>query len=142
MSVSASYDNDVIVLDTILPCSVLGGPGHDRIAGGWSHDGISGGDGTDVIYGRGGSDWVSGNHGNDILSGGYPPAGAFNYPGQFDIDVFKKDVDGIVLDDAADRLFESPDGLVDIFIVESAMQGMASWLVDVVETDDPYDIYW
>ena len=68
--VEAFGGDDVIVNNTALPSTILGGAGDDKIAGGAGRDSISGGDGKDRLDGRDGSDTLAGNAGNDTLGGG------------------------------------------------------------------------
>lgn len=140
--------NDVIINDTDIESVIIGGWGHDRILGGLVHDGIDGGLGADVIFGSSGEDFIGGHHGNDIISGGFPPPGAFTYPGKFNISAFLEDVDGVVWDGEQDSLMEGffddqneiySDDLCDIYFVETAREGIVSWLVDDILTEDPKD---
>lgn len=64
-------DDSVIISPRILiPATIRGGPGNDRLRGGGGPDKIVGGAGNDVLMGEAGNDWLFGGPGNDWLLGG------------------------------------------------------------------------
>ena len=144
--ITGDLGDDIIVNDTNIDCGIDGHEGSDVIIGGFGDDVLWGYHGSDIIFGRSGEDWIAGHEGNDILNGGYPPAGAVAYPGQFDLMVFLGDIDGLVTDFEEDWLNDTgphagvnSDGYMDFFYVEWEQDGMISWLIDKVSTDDPLD---
>jgi Ca2+-binding RTX toxin-like protein len=68
---SGAGDDSVIVSPRILiPATIRGGSGNDRLRAGGGPDKIIGGPGHDVLIGEGGSDWLYGGPGDDWLLGG------------------------------------------------------------------------
>jgi Ca2+-binding RTX toxin-like protein len=64
-------DDSVGVSGSIMvPVTLRGGPGADRLTGGGGPDKLVGGPGDDHLYGRGGADVLYGGSGNDVLYGG------------------------------------------------------------------------
>jgi Ca2+-binding RTX toxin-like protein len=64
-------DDSVIVSPRILvPATLRGGPGDDRLRGGGAADKILGGPGSDALLGEAGDDWLFGEAGDDWLLGG------------------------------------------------------------------------
>ena len=64
-------DDSAIVSPKILvPVTLRGGPGDDRLYGGGAADKLVGGPGEDTLIGRAGNDAIYGGPGNDRLSGG------------------------------------------------------------------------
>jgi Ca2+-binding RTX toxin-like protein len=64
-------DDSVIISPKIMvPTTLRGGPGKDRLRGGGGADKILGGPGRDYLLGGGGSDWLFGEAGKDWLLGG------------------------------------------------------------------------
>jgi Ca2+-binding RTX toxin-like protein len=64
-------DDSVIVSPKILvPVTLRGGPGNDRLRGGGGADKLVGGAGDDVLQGAGGNDGLYGGPGDDQLLGG------------------------------------------------------------------------
>ena len=55
----------------LVPVTILGGPGDDRLIGGQSNDKLLGGDGGDRMRGEGGNDAILGGAGPDIAYGGW-----------------------------------------------------------------------
>jgi RTX calcium-binding nonapeptide repeat (4 copies) len=65
-------DDVVEVGDKVLvPVTLSGGPGDDRMFGGLGEDKLSGGDGFDRLQGGGGSDSIAAGAGSDIAMGGW-----------------------------------------------------------------------
>lgn len=144
--ITGDEGNDIIINDTNIDCGIDGHMGNDVIIGGFGNDVLWGYLGNDIIFGRSGQDWIAGHEGNDIINGGYPPAAAVAYPGLFDLDTLLSDLDGLVTDYEEDWLNDTgpnagvnSDGFMDFYFVEWEQDGMLSWLVDVVSTDDPLD---
>jgi len=68
---AGSGSDSVIVSPKILvPATLRGGPGNDRMRGGGAADKLVGGGGADQLYGHGGNDWLFGGSGDDLLYGG------------------------------------------------------------------------
>jgi Ca2+-binding RTX toxin-like protein len=68
---AAAGDDSVIISPRILiPATIRGGSGNDRLRAGGGPDKIIGGPGHDVLIGEGGSDWLYGGPGDDWLLGG------------------------------------------------------------------------
>jgi Ca2+-binding RTX toxin-like protein len=64
-------EDSVIVSPRIMvPATIRGGPGDDRLRGGSGADKIIGGAGQDVLLGERGNDWLFGGPGGDELRGG------------------------------------------------------------------------
>jgi hypothetical protein len=64
-------DDTVAVASAVLvPVTMRGGPGRDKLIGGGGSDKLIGGDGNDRLAGRGGDDLIFGGPGNDELIGG------------------------------------------------------------------------
>lgn len=64
-------DDSVIISPKILvPSTLRGGPGNDRLRGGGGADKVLGGPGTDSLLGHGESDWLLGGADEDWLFGG------------------------------------------------------------------------
>jgi Ca2+-binding RTX toxin-like protein len=68
--------NDQFTNDTAIPCTALGGEGHDDLIGGSAADYLVGGNGDDSMEGRQGNDTTKGGAGGDVY--GYNPAAAGN----------------------------------------------------------------
>lgn len=67
---AGSGDDSVIISPKILvPATLRGGPGDDRMRGGGGPDKLVGGPGADILYGHGGDDWIFGGPGDDWLYG-------------------------------------------------------------------------
>jgi Ca2+-binding RTX toxin-like protein len=67
---AGSGDDSVIISPKILvPATLRGGPGDDRMRGGGGPDKLIGGPGADILYGHGGNDWIFGGSGDDWLYG-------------------------------------------------------------------------
>jgi Ca2+-binding RTX toxin-like protein len=68
---SGPGDDSVIISPKILvPATLRGGPGDDRLRGGGGADKVLGGPGDDYLRGEGGNDWLLGGAGEDWLWGG------------------------------------------------------------------------
>jgi Ca2+-binding RTX toxin-like protein len=68
---SGPGDDSVIISPKILvPATLRGGPGRDRLRGGGGADKVLGGPGDDYLRGEGGNDWLLGGAGEDGLWGG------------------------------------------------------------------------
>lgn len=63
-------DSVVVSREVLIPTTLRGGPGGDRLVGGSGPDRLIGGAGGDVLVGRGGDDSLFGGPGNDRLLGG------------------------------------------------------------------------
>lgn len=64
-------DDSVIISPKILvPATLRGGAGGDRLRAGGGADKIVGGPGNDIMLGHGGKDWLFGGAGEDWLYGG------------------------------------------------------------------------
>lgn len=64
-------EDSVIVSPRIMvPATIRGGPGDDRLRGGGGPDKILGGPAHDVLLGADGDDWLFGDTGPDWLNGG------------------------------------------------------------------------
>lgn len=64
-------DDSVIVSPKILvPVTLRGGPGGDRMRGGGAADKLVGGPGNDFLFGHGADDWLFAGSGDDWLYGG------------------------------------------------------------------------
>jgi hypothetical protein len=63
-------DRVTLSSEILVPATIRGGPGDDRLLGGSAADKISGGSGNDLLGGRVGNDWLIGGPGNDRLLGG------------------------------------------------------------------------
>lgn len=66
----AGADSVIISPRILIPATIRGGPGNDRLRGGGGSDKIIGGPGNDVLIGEGGNDWLFGGPGADWLLGG------------------------------------------------------------------------
>jgi len=64
--------NDSVIISTkiLVPATLRGGPGRDRLRGGGGADKVIGGPGDDSLLGEGGNDWLFGGAGEDWLWGG------------------------------------------------------------------------
>jgi hypothetical protein len=65
-----SSDNSLELVAKVLPCTIVGVAGHDRLIGTPGRDRMCGRAGNDIIEGRAGGDWLDGGSGNDRLTGG------------------------------------------------------------------------
>jgi Ca2+-binding RTX toxin-like protein len=63
-------DSAVISPKILVPVTLRGGPGDDRLYGGGAFDKLVGGPGEDILVGRAGNDALYGGPGNDRLYGG------------------------------------------------------------------------
>jgi Ca2+-binding RTX toxin-like protein len=63
-------DHVIISPKIIVPTTLRGGPGDDRLRGGSGADKILGGPGHDTLYGMQAQDWLFGGPGEDWLYGG------------------------------------------------------------------------
>lgn len=72
ISIDARGGNDHVELvgRIMIPATILGGSGDDRLIGGYGNDIIRGGIGRDTIDGRSGDDQLLGDGGSDIIDGG------------------------------------------------------------------------
>jgi hypothetical protein len=79
ISINGFGGNDLIVNETDVPCTLVGGDGRDTLRGGGGddqlrgqrgNDSLAGGSGGDIILGGGGADSISGNAGSDYIQGG------------------------------------------------------------------------
>jgi Ca2+-binding RTX toxin-like protein len=62
-------DSVIISPKILVPATLRGGPGNDRMRGGAGPDKLLGGPGGDFLYGHGGNDWIFGGSGEDWLYG-------------------------------------------------------------------------
>jgi Ca2+-binding RTX toxin-like protein len=69
-NVGAGDDSVIISPKIIVPATLRGGPGNDRLRGGGGADKILGGSGADSLLGHGGNDWLLGGADEDWLFGG------------------------------------------------------------------------
>jgi hemolysin type calcium-binding protein/uncharacterized protein DUF11 len=65
-----SSDNSLELVAKVLPCTIVGVAGHDRLIGTPGRDRMCGRAGNDIVEGRAGGDWLDGGSGNDRLTGG------------------------------------------------------------------------
>lgn len=63
-------DSAMISPKIMIPTTLRGGPGNDRLRGGGGADKLVGGAGDDYLLGSGGDDWLYGGSGEDRLYGG------------------------------------------------------------------------
>lgn len=70
VSGGAGDDSVIISPKILIPATLRGGPGDDRLRGGGGDDKIVGGSGNDILLGHGGKDWLFGGPGKDWLFGG------------------------------------------------------------------------
>jgi Ca2+-binding RTX toxin-like protein len=70
VNAGAGNDSVIISLKILVPATLRGGPGNDRMRGGGAADKLVGGPGNDQLYGHGGNDWLFGGSGDDSLYGG------------------------------------------------------------------------
>jgi RTX calcium-binding nonapeptide repeat (4 copies) len=63
-------DSAIISAKILIPVTLRGGPGDDRLCGGGAFDKLVGGPGDDTLIGRAGNDALYGGPGDDRLSGG------------------------------------------------------------------------
>jgi hypothetical protein len=63
-------DSVIISPEILVPTTLRGGPGDDRMRGGGGADKVVGGPGDDALLGHGGNDWIFGGPGDDWLYGG------------------------------------------------------------------------
>jgi Ca2+-binding RTX toxin-like protein len=63
-------DSVFFTSDILVPVTIRGGAGNDRLFGGGAADKILGGPDDDYVVGRRGDDWLLGGPGRDRLSGG------------------------------------------------------------------------
>jgi Ca2+-binding RTX toxin-like protein len=70
--VNTAGGNDFVSFssDILIPVTIRGGSGRDRLSGGGASDKIVGGPDDDVLTGRRGDDWILGGPGKDRLLGG------------------------------------------------------------------------
>jgi Ca2+-binding RTX toxin-like protein len=70
--VNAGGGDDSVIISPkiVVPVTLRGGPGDDRLRGGAGPDKLVGGVGNDVLLGVGGDDWLYGGQGKDWLYGG------------------------------------------------------------------------
>jgi Ca2+-binding RTX toxin-like protein len=69
VNAGAGEDSVVISPKILVPATLRGGPGTDRMRGGGAPDKLVGGPGDDFLYGYGGNDWIFGGSGKDGLYG-------------------------------------------------------------------------
>jgi Ca2+-binding RTX toxin-like protein len=69
-NVGAGDDSVIISPKIIVPATLRGGSGNDRLRGGGGADKILGGSGADSLLGHGGNDWLVGGADDDLLFGG------------------------------------------------------------------------
>jgi Ca2+-binding RTX toxin-like protein len=69
-NVGAGDDSVTISPKIMVPATLRGGPGDDRLRGGGGADKVLGGPGADFLLGHGGNDWLFGGAGDDLLFGG------------------------------------------------------------------------
>jgi hypothetical protein len=63
-------DSAIVSPKILVPVTLRGGPGDDRLYGGGAADKLVGGPGEDILIGRAGNDALYGGPGNDQLFGG------------------------------------------------------------------------
>lgn len=70
--VNAGAGDDAVVTSpkVLVPTTLRGGPGRDRLRAGSGADKVIGGAGDDSLLGSGGDDWLLGGPGKDMLFGG------------------------------------------------------------------------
>jgi hypothetical protein len=70
--VNAGPKGDSIILsrEVLVPVTLRGGSGDDKLVGGAGNDKLIGGAGDDILVGRAGDDWLYGGSGDDKLVGG------------------------------------------------------------------------
>jgi Ca2+-binding RTX toxin-like protein len=70
--VNAGGGEDYVIISPkiLIPTTLRGGPGRDRLRGGGGADKLVGGSGNDSLLGEGGEDWLFGGPGEDMLWGG------------------------------------------------------------------------
>jgi Ca2+-binding RTX toxin-like protein len=68
--VGGGNDSVIISPKILVPSTLRGGPGNDRLRGGGGADKVLGGSGNDSLLGHGGNDWLIGEAGADWLFGG------------------------------------------------------------------------
>ncbi|HEY6730005.1 MAG TPA: hypothetical protein VI039_03160 [Solirubrobacterales bacterium] len=70
--VNAGGGSDFVTFasEILVPVTIRGGPGNDRLTGGGANDKIIGGPDHDLLIGRRGDDWILGGSGPDKLIGG------------------------------------------------------------------------
>jgi Ca2+-binding RTX toxin-like protein len=66
----AGDDSAIVSPKVLVPTTLRGGFGRDRLRGGGGADKVVGGPGDDVLLGEGGKDWLFGDAGDDWLWGG------------------------------------------------------------------------
>jgi Ca2+-binding RTX toxin-like protein len=97
--------NDSVIISPkiLVPATLRGGPGRDRLRGGAGADKVLGGPGEDFLYGGGGNDWLLGGAqedwlwgggGDDRLDGGSGPDYLNGGRGEDDVRVGEEDVTG------------------------------------------------
>lgn len=77
----AGNDSVIISPKILVPATLRGGPGLDRLRGGGGADKILGGSGDDQLRGEGGNDWLFGGGGEDWLWGAGGDDRLFGGPG-------------------------------------------------------------
>lgn len=70
VNTGAGNDSVIISPKILVPATLRGGPGNDRLRGGAGADKVLGGAGADFLYGHGANDWLLGGAGDDFLYGG------------------------------------------------------------------------
>ncbi|MEX2106133.1 MAG: hypothetical protein WD810_04475 [Solirubrobacterales bacterium] len=70
VNAGAGDDSVNISPKIVIPVTLRGGPGNDRLRGGSGADKLVGGAGDDALLGSGGDDWLFGGPGEDWLFGG------------------------------------------------------------------------
>lgn len=70
VNAGAGSDSVIISPRILIPATIRGGSGDDRLRGGGGPDKVIGGAGNDDLMGEGGSDWLFGGPGADWLLGG------------------------------------------------------------------------
>jgi Ca2+-binding RTX toxin-like protein len=70
--VNAGPKDDSVILgrEILIPVTLRGGAGNDKLIGGAGNDKLIGGAGNDILVGRAGDDWLYGGPGDDRLVGG------------------------------------------------------------------------
>jgi hypothetical protein len=70
INAGAGDDSAIISPKVLIPVTLRGGPGDDRLCGGGASDKLVGGPGDDTLVGRAGDDAIFGGPGGDRLYGG------------------------------------------------------------------------
>jgi Ca2+-binding RTX toxin-like protein len=70
VNAGAGDDSITVAPGVMVPTTLRGGPGNDKLVGGAGADKLIGGSGDDILVGRAGSDSLYGGPGDDRLIGG------------------------------------------------------------------------